>query len=80
VTGLFLLFGFITLNLVAAFMSRSINDYGLYVVFMVFLLLGLSSSAGHVFNSGTAGFLIAVLFSLAHWRPKDVAVGARVGL
>ncbi|QDF29514.1 O-antigen ligase family protein [Halarcobacter anaerophilus] len=48
------------------------NKYAKYLIFMILLLIAISSTAGHILTSGTAGFLIAILFSMINLREGKV--------
>ncbi|WP_162984602.1 O-antigen ligase family protein [Poseidonibacter antarcticus] len=74
IIGLLITFGIIFFILFETIIKRKLNKYSIYVIFTIFLLLGISSTAGHVFNSGTAGFLIAILLALGSYRNKQKLV------
>jgi hypothetical protein len=46
--------------------------YKTYVIFMIILLIGISCTAGHILSSGTSGFLIAILLSIANYKRKNL--------
>lgn len=51
---------------------RNFNKpYAVYVLIVLMLLAIISSTAGHVFNSGTAGFLVALLLALSNYKLED---------
>lgn len=72
IIGFLLTFGIILYILLKTIIYRNKNRYSIYVIFTILLLLGMSSTAGHIFNSGTAGFLIAILLALGNYRNKEV--------
>jgi hypothetical protein len=45
----------------SAIKNNSSGDFFKYSLFLLFLMIGISLTAGHVFNSGTAGFLISIV-------------------
>jgi hypothetical protein len=46
------------------------NLYAPYIGFTILLILAISLTSGHVFNSGTAGFLLAILFALTDYKNR----------
>jgi len=74
IVGLIGTFGIIVGIIIDSIVNRKQNTYFHYIAFTIFLLLGMSTTAGHVFNSGTAGFLIAIVLAFGSFRTKaDVA-------
>jgi hypothetical protein len=71
--GILFVFGIIFYVLIKAIKNRQNNPYAIYVTFVLFLLLAMSSTAGHIFNSGTAGFVIAVVMALANYDHRNQA-------
>jgi len=66
--GVFFCYGFIGYVLYKAMRFKLRNPYALYVVFMALLLVALSLTSGHIFSSGTAGFLIAALVAFSQYK------------
>ena len=60
--GVMITYGFFILIL-----SKSQNPY---VTFISILLIFISTSAGHILASGTAGYLISIIMSLTHYYKK----------
>jgi len=48
--------------------KNKINIYAKFVYLMIFILLGISTIAGHVFGSGMAAIFIGLLFSLMYYK------------
>ena len=71
IIGVILVYGFFVYRLIMCFRSSSVYEYSGYVAFMIFLLLMISTTAGHIVYSGTAGPLIAALLSMAIYRKKN---------
>lgn len=65
--GFFLCYGFSIFIIMQSFKNKN-NPYGNYVAFMVLLLISISCTGGHIYASGTAGFLIAMLHSMVNYR------------
>lgn len=61
---LLLSYGFLFLAIFRACRNRSI--YSKYIIFTILLTIGLSTTSGHILNSGTAGFLISALVAMSH--------------
>lgn len=52
--------------------SKSTNyPYSNFVLLMILVLLGISSTAGHVYSSGMAAVFIGLLFSLMYFKAKN---------
>lgn len=60
--GLFIMMSLWFLLIVDAF--KKFSGYGAYVLFLVLLLMGISVTAGHLIGSGTAGYLLAIVFAM----------------
>lgn len=71
ITGVVLVYGFFVFRLIICLKSSSVYEYSGYVFFMIILLLMISTTAGHIVYSGTAGPLIAALLSMAIYRRKN---------
>lgn len=52
-------------------MKPTIYPYASFVFLIAFILLGISTVAGHVFNSGLAGVFLGVLFALMFKQNND---------
>lgn len=61
---LLLSYGFLFSAIFRTWRSRSI--YSKYIIFTILLTIGLSTTSGHILNSGTAGFLISALVAMSH--------------
>ena len=70
--GIIITFGLLVFILFQIIYNKHLNPYSLYIIFMIILLFGMSSMAGHIFNSGTAGFLIAILLALGFYQKKEI--------
>jgi|GEM_PF-2741213 len=62
--GAIIYFGFILISLIKMVRLPKYNIYNIYSIFTVLLLTGMSFTAGHIYNSGTAGFLISIIFAI----------------
>ena len=71
ITGVVLIYGFFIYRLIICWKSSSFYEYSGYVSFMILLLLMISTTAGHIVYSGTAGPLIAALLSMAIYRKNN---------
>lgn len=69
-TGVVVVFGILLSILWKVIKNRKNNFYSSYVIFLLILLFAISFTAGHTFNSGTAGFLIAILLSIGNLKNK----------
>jgi hypothetical protein len=56
IMGFLFIFGTIFFILYKAIKNRRNNPYSIYIIFILLLLLAMSLTAGHILNSGTAGF------------------------
>jgi len=63
--GVLIVYGFFILRLIVSVKSSSIHVYRGYVSFMIFLLMAISTTAGHIVFSGMAAPLIGALLSMA---------------
>jgi len=70
--GFFLVYGFFTYVIFKCLYIKNTSEYALYAVFMIFLLMGASTTAGHIVYSGVAGPLIAALLALGVCNRKVV--------
>ncbi len=68
--GLFIVYSYFLYILFSCLFDADGRKYRLYVSFMVLLLLGASSTAGHIVYSGVAGPLFAALFALGMHRNR----------
>jgi hypothetical protein len=75
--GVFIVYGFFILRLIASIKSNSIHVYSRYVSFMIFLLMAISAVAGHIVFSGMAAPLIGALLSMALFNKNDFGTGFR---
>jgi hypothetical protein len=70
IMGFLFIFGTIFFILYKAIKNRRNNPYSIYIIFILLLLLAMSLTAGHILNSGTAGFLIAITMALANYNER----------
>ena len=70
VVGVFASYGLFVFSIAYVILNR-FNCYSFYILHTIFLLFLMSLMAGHVFNSGTAGFLLAALLSLAFFKSRS---------
>jgi len=70
VSGVVLVYGFFLFVFYRVVKSRNQkNPYAFYVAFTLFLLMGISFTAGHVIYSGIAGPLLGALMALVCFEP-----------
>lgn len=62
--GLMIISGTIFIILWKTLICRNKNPYFIYIIFIILMLIGISCTSGHIFYSGTSGFLIAIVFAL----------------
>jgi len=74
VVGLLIVYGYFLYIFSSCLFDGGGKKYRLYVSFMVLLLMGASSTAGHIVYSGVAGPLIAALFALGMHRNRKRVV------
>lgn len=68
--GFLFVFGSIFYFLIKTIKNRKNNPYSIYILFILLLLLAMSFSSGHIFYSGTTGFLIAIVMSLVNYNQR----------
>lgn len=53
------------------FSSNKRHIYSNYVLLMIWILIGISATAGHVFSSGMAAVFIGIVFALMYFKEKQ---------
>ena len=53
------------------FSSNKRHIYSNYVLLMIWMLIGISATAGHVFSSGMAAVFIGIVFALMYFKEKQ---------
>lgn len=56
------------------FSKNSNYPYARFVLLMVLVLMGISSTAGHVYSSGMSAIFIGALFSMMYYKKRDFGV------
>jgi len=64
ITGVVIMYGFFISILYRILKARNRNPYALYVAFTLFLMIGISVTAGHIVYSGIIGPLIGAMAAL----------------
>lgn len=70
VIGVILSYGFLIFIIIKTALNVY-NPYKHYIIFMVFLLIAISITGGHLLNSGTAGYAIAILLAMSNIKIKE---------
>ena len=68
IVGVLIAYGFVVFVMLSSLANR--NNFSGFLIFISLLLMAISLTAGHVWNSGTAGIFIAALFAMAMSRCK----------
>lgn len=69
--GVLISYGFLVWMIIRSSMLKT-NHYRGYIIFISLLLIGISCTGGHILTSGTAGFLIAIIFSFTNFKDKNI--------
>jgi hypothetical protein len=69
IIGVLLTYGLVAFFLIYTLFLRG-NEYTTYLTFSILLLVAMSLTAGHIFNSGTSSFVFAILFALINSQKK----------
>ncbi|WP_454670515.1 hypothetical protein [Aliidiomarina sp. Khilg15.8] len=72
VLGVTLAYGVFFYMFGKALLRFRVNRFAPYLAFTIALLIGVSLTSGHIMYSGTAGYLIAMLFALTNFRNDEV--------
>lgn len=68
IIGVLFSYGFLLFILHKLINERKTNPYFGYIFFMIFLIIGMSLTSGHILNSGVAGALIGALLAISNYR------------
>lgn len=72
ILGILISYGFFIYLLIKLFANKQLNPYFGYLLFLVFLIIGMSLTSGHILNSGVAGAIIGATLSLINLkRPNN---------
>lgn len=69
--GFLLSYGFFVFVLIKSILCKN-NRFRKYIIFISLLILTISCTGGHIFNSGTAGFLIAIVLAYKNYKNKEI--------
>lgn len=70
IIGILFSYGFLLFILYKLIHKRKTNPYFGYIFFMIFLIIGMSLTSGHILNSGVAGAFIGALFAISTYQHK----------
>lgn len=69
--GVLFSYGFLFYIIIKLIKNKVNNPYFWYLLFLMFLIIGMSLTSGHVINSGVAAALIGSLFALSGYSKID---------
>lgn len=72
IVGVFFSYGFLGFIFYKLIKNKYYNPYYGYLFFMLFLLIGMSLTSGHIINSGVAGALIGSLLTLVNYKKENI--------
>jgi hypothetical protein len=73
IIGVFFSYGFLGFFYYKLIKYKYTNPYYGYLFFILFLIISMSLTSGHILNSGIAGALIGALFSMVNYK-KDINI------
>lgn len=79
ILGVIFIISFFTFILILLFKNKQQNPYFYYLLFIDIFILGISLTAGHVFNSGISGAILGAIFALSAYKKQTVLFSIHKG-